>query len=69
MGEIYEDEDKIAAIKNWAEDDKNHWFDTTFVEAMEDALEQYGELTERQADALDSIIDKNKIDVGAWKDA
>lgn len=64
---MYEVEDKIDAIKNWADDDNNHWFDTSFVDSLADYLEEHGELTERQEDALDSIIEKNRIDVGAWK--
>jgi len=66
---FYEDEDKIAAIKTWAEDDGNRWFNTEFVEKMEDALEERGELTESQSDALDIIIARNHIDVEKYLDA
>jgi len=62
-------EEKISAIKNWAEGDpKGENFNTVFVDDMEKNLEDFGGLTPPQEEGLDNIIRGFKIDVDRWKD-
>lgn len=60
-------EDKILAILNWAEEEGDD-FDNEFVLEMQDKLEEFGELTEKQEEALDRIISGFRIDVDERKD-
>lgn len=46
----------IDRILLWANDVPN--FDTTFVEMMQDSLDEYGHLTDAQFVALENIIEK-----------
>ena len=52
--------DKIYGIQEWAATEKDS-FDTEFVDDLEEKLDEYGELTEAQDDALDRIICSWKI--------
>lgn len=54
-------EDKIEGILSWARDHTDVDFDTSFVEDMDDRLEEYGELTEGQDEALSNIIRSFRI--------
>lgn len=53
--------EKIDAILDWAEEHPE--FDTDFVESLASQLEDKGELSENQEDALDNIIEKWHIPV------
>lgn len=57
---------KIMAVISWAETDAPESFDSTFVHVLNEKLEQYGRLTERQLEALNNIIDKFEIDIDAY---
>ena len=50
---------KIEAVQEWAEE--NTWFNTEFVDSLEEAMQKYGRLTENQESALDRIIDRFDI--------
>jgi hypothetical protein len=54
------DEEKIEMILAWSEDHPE--FDRNFVEDMEEKLDQFGSLTERQSESLDHIIARWKIE-------
>jgi hypothetical protein len=51
--------DKISAILAWAED--KPWFDTSFVEDVENFYYENNKITPSQEQALDNIIFKFKI--------
>lgn len=53
--------EKIEAIREWAE--FKPWFDLSFVDSLEEAYNDYGELTDAQECALDRIIEGFKIEV------
>lgn len=53
--------EKIDAILNWARSKPN--FDTEFVESVENQLNERGDLTSAQEEALDNIIEKFRIKV------
>lgn len=53
------DEEKIEMVLEWAEDHPK--FDTSFVESLREALEQYDELTPSQSHALNNIIERFRI--------
>lgn len=53
------DEEKIEMVLEWAEDHPN--FDTTFIESLQEALQQYDELTPAQSKGLDNIIYRFRI--------
>ena len=53
--------EKIQAVLEWA--DENGWFDTDFIESLDNHLEGIGSLTDNQEQALDNIIDKFNIEV------
>lgn len=53
------DEEKIEMVLEWAEDHPN--FDTTFIESLQEALQQYDELTPAQSRGLDNIIYRFRI--------
>lgn len=55
---------KIAAILEWAED--NEEFDTDFIESVQQKAAKFGGLTKGQQDAIDSIIEKFRIDVDLY---
>ena len=60
----YDNEDKIQAILNWAEDDpRGGDFDTDFVKDLSDKLESGFDLSDAQERALDNIISKWNIDL------
>ena len=46
----------IERVLDWAAD--HDWFDTSFVESLQESLEKWGRLTPRQLEALESIIDR-----------
>lgn len=50
----------IDRILLWANDVPN--FDTTFVETMQDSLDEYGYLTNAQFVALETIIEKWRVE-------
>ena len=45
----------IERVLDWAAD--HDWFDTSFVESLQESLEKWGRLTPRQLEALENIID------------
>jgi len=51
--------EKIAMVKSWACD--RDWFDTGFIDNLQEAYERFGHLTDSQERALDNIIDKFEI--------
>jgi uncharacterized coiled-coil protein SlyX len=55
-----DDEDKIELILEWAQYHPN--FDTDYVEDLQQQLAEGQELTERQSEALDNIIERFRID-------
>lgn len=55
---------KINAVIRWARSRK--WFDTEFVESLQEKLDEYGELTSAQEEGLDNIIKKFKIKLEAY---
>jgi len=52
-------EEMCEAILEWAED--NDWFDTSFVDAMQNELDSGYDLTDAQIESLQNIIDKFEI--------
>lgn len=52
--------DKLVKIIDWA--DNNPKFNTGFVEALYNEYELKGQLTVKQEEALDNIIDRFKIE-------
>lgn len=54
--------DKIYGIQRWAAEECTK-FDTDFVDELEEKLEEYGELTVGQDEALDRIISSWRISV------
>lgn len=56
--------DKLAAAIAWAEDkgDERN-FDPDFLYSLQEGLEKYGSLTDKQESALDNIIDRFRIPV------
>ena len=58
-GGYLDDADKISKILEWSEQVEG--FDTDFVMDLEAKLEEYGDLTETQSNALDNIIDRWNI--------
>ncbi len=56
-------EDKCAAIMSWADERGDDDFDTTFVESIQEQIEKGRDLTQKQMDAIDNIIDQFRIDV------
>lgn len=59
----FDTSDAIEAVKNWATDEANDTFDTTFIDSLATALDEYGELTEGQENALSNIVSKFNIDI------
>ena len=55
--------DVINAIFQWSKEDDNSEFDTSFIESLSEKLDQFGELTPRQEQALTNIVEKWEIDV------
>jgi len=53
-------EDKIAMIMSWA--DEHPEFDTEFVESLAYQFEDRGNLSNKQVEAMNSIIEKWAID-------
>ena len=49
----------IERVLDWAAD--HDWFDTSFVESLQEGLEKWGRLTPRQLEALENIIDQLDI--------
>ena len=49
----------IERVLDWAAD--HDWFDTSFVESLQESLEKWGRLTPRQLEALENIIDRLDI--------
>ncbi len=54
-------EEKIQAVQDWA--DTHTDFDCDFVDSLGEQLERQGELSQKQIDALDNIIEKFHIEV------
>jgi len=52
-------QDKIEAILYWAEE--HTWFDTEFIESLQEQYERTGSLSIKPEDALDTILEKFKI--------
>lgn len=53
-------QDRIDMVMEYASEHPR--FDTTFIESLQDALNQYGSLTHGQSAALDNIIAKFGIE-------
>ena len=62
--EDYTDEEMVDAVLAWADDNPD--FDTTFIDAMSDVVEERGELTERQRDAVERIAVEWGINIGRY---
>lgn len=57
-------EDKCKAIMSWADDrGEDQDFDTTFVESIQEQLEEGRDLSPKQMDAIDHILDQFRIEV------
>lgn len=54
------DEELIELVQEYAEDHPK--FDTDFIDSLEDAIGEYGELTSGQRDALENIVLKFRMD-------
>lgn len=55
-------EDKLILVRDWVDSGKApEKFNDDFICSLEDAYEEYGELTSRQEDALDNIIKSFRI--------
>ena len=54
--EINDDLAAVEAVLDWAQDQVD--FNTEFLESLQERLENGRELTERQREALDNIIEK-----------
>ena len=50
-------QEMVDAILEWASDDENDFFDTSFVESLQEQL-VYRELTSAQMEALQRIIER-----------
>lgn len=54
-----DDEEKVEMILAWAEDHSE--FDPKFVEEMQEKLDEYGHLTDRQSESLNKIIERFNV--------
>lgn len=59
--ELYSE--KIRAVLEWASTDAPESFDSTFVEKLNDNLENSGRLSVKQMNAVDNIIEQFNIDI------
>jgi len=62
--EVSPDYDDIQAALAWAEEHPK--FDSEFLESLEKSCTEFGSLTPGQRQALDNIVDKWHIDLGAY---
>ena len=53
--------EKVDAVLDWAED--HEFFDPQFIESLASWLEDNDELTEKQEEALDRIIERFNIEI------
>lgn len=63
------DEDLVAGCLEWLAEEAPDDFDGTFIRSMDDALDDYDELTFKQRQALENIVEGYRIaDSYFWED-
>lgn len=62
----FDAQSKLVGIRNWAEENRPD-FDFTFLDSLDEAFEEYEELTEAQEQALDNIIEGFRIDIEEYQ--
>ena len=59
----YSVDETLTAVKNWSEEADNESFDCSFIDSLTESFETYGNLTDRQFEALENIVERFHIDI------